>query len=381
MKIFVIKGNIRGLVKIDRIIHLVGDDFDKISTIILYDNKNIKIVKKNELNLVDVNFNCKSVVLLDSTNNLLGSGSIAGKADINKILIEYNKLIRNNGFENFADEKLKNSSKIDTKSHNNDKIVNPKDKVDNESNIKNPNKSIAEENKINLDIGKMQKEKNIANYQESSCAVERNIADFEVEKENLTNKTQAVKSADYGNNADRMSEIMQKDDLQVYGNNLNNNNGCLQEVYLNKTANKQNEKTEVEQEILLKQKDKIDTGMNFILENFEDKCVQKNNFYSEIKENLEKFLNQHPKNEELESKVWGSKWVKIKADYDYSVGVIFEENTPSIIAYAIPYDDYNQIDKDKLSYCEWLQIEEKTNKNRGYLVYYQNAQTGEMLLG
>ena len=227
----------------------------------------------------------------------------------------------------------------------------------------------------------MQKEKNIANHQESSCAVERNIADFEVEKENLTNKTQAVKSADYGNNADRMSEIMQKDDLQVYGNNLNNNNGCLQEVYLNKTANKQNEKTEVEQEILLKQKDKIDTGMNFILENFEDKCVQKNNFYSEIKENLEKFLNQHPKNEELESKVWGSKWVKIKADYDYSVGVIFEENTPSIIAYAIPYDDYNQIDKDKLSYCEWLQIEEKTNKNRGYLVYYQNAQTGEMLLG
>ena len=381
MKIFVIKGNIKGLVKVDRAIHLVGDEFDKISTIILFDNKSIKIIKSNELNLVDTNFNCKSVVLLDYDNNLLGSGSIVGKADINKILIEYNKFIRNNSFVNYTDENVNNSSKIDTKLHSADKKDNLQDKVANEINVTKANKTKVAESKNNIDIGKMQEEKNVATQQESICTFERNIADFEVQKENLNNKTKSVITAAGDNETDRISEIMQKDDLQVYGNNLNNDNGCLQEVYSNKNANKQDVKAEVEQEILLKKEDKIDTGMNFILENFEDKCVQKNNFYSEIKENLEKFLNQHPKNEELESKVWGSKWVKIKADYDYSVGVIFEENTPTIIAYAIPYDDYNQIDKDKLSYCEWLQIQEKTDKNRGYLVYYQNAQTGEMLLG
>ena len=332
-------------------------------------------------NLVDTNFNCKSVVLLDYDNNLLGSGSIVGKADINKILIEYNKFIRNNSFVNYTDENVNNSSKIDTKLHSADKKDNLQDKVANEINVTKANKTKVAESKNNIDIGKMQEEKNVATQQESIRTFERNIADFEVQKENLNNKTKSVITAAGDNETDRISEIMQKDDLQVYGNNLNNDNGCLQEVYSNKNANKQDVKAEVEQEILLKKEDKIDTGMNFILENFEDKCVQKNNFYSEIKENLEKFLNQHPKNEELESKVWGSKWVKIKADYDYSVGVIFEENTPTIIAYAIPYDDYNQIDKDKLSYCEWLQIQEKTDKNRGYLVYYQNAQTGEMLLG
>ena len=82
----------------------------------------------------------------------------------------------------------------------------------------------------------------------------------------------------------------------------------------------------------------------------------------------------------MENRVWGSKWVRINSDNDYSVGVIYEDNVPSIIAYAIPYNDFNQIDMDNLKFGEWLKIEDKLAENRGYFVYYQNAQTGEMII-
>ena len=124
--------------------------------------------------------------------------------------------------------------------------------------------------------------------------------------------------------------------------------------------------------------DDIKSGVDFIMQNFDDKANNEN-YYMEIKNDLDKFLNSHPRNEELENKVWGSKWVKVNADYDYSVGVIFEDNLASIIAYAIPYEDFRQIDMDNLKFGEWLKISEKDDENRGYFVYYQNAQTGEML--
>ena len=133
------------------------------------------------------------------------------------------------------------------------------------------------------------------------------------------------------------------------------------------------------QEIILSKDDDIDSGVDFIMQNL-NKNANSDNYYSQIKENLDKFLNSHPKNEELENKVWGSKWVKVNGDYDYSVGVIFEDNVPSIIAYAIPYEDFSQIDTENLKFGEWLKISEKDNENRGYFIYYQNAQTGEMLI-
>ena len=45
-----------------------------------------------------------------------------------------------------------------------------------------------------------------------------------------------------------------------------------------------------------------------------------------------------------------------------------------------PYDDYHQIDLDKLKFGEWLQLGDGEEDRRGYFVYYQNAQTGEMIL-
>lgn len=140
------------------------------------------------------------------------------------------------------------------------------------------------------------------------------------------------------------------------------------------------QKAASEEEIFFQKNEDLTPAVDFILKSNEGENFGKDNYYAQIKNDLNKFFDTYPKNEELESKVWGSKWVRIKADYDYSVGVIFDDSNPSIIAYAIPYDDYNQIDMDKLKFGEWLQLGDGEEDRRGYFVYYQNAQTGEMIL-
>ena len=154
------------------------------------------------------------------------------------------------------------------------------------------------------------------------------------------------------------------------GDNINKDNVVIQNVEV---------KDEKVQEIIIKENEDISSGVDFIMQNIDNNSIN-TNYYAQIKEDLNKFLNSHPKNEELENRVWGSKWVRINSDNDYSVGVIYEDNIPSIIAYAIPYNDFNQIDMDNLKFGEWLKIEDKLAENRGYFVYYQNAQTGEMII-
>lgn len=377
MKIFVIKGNLKGIVKVDSRVHLFGNDFDKVSSILLFNGVDVKVLNINELSSLVNNFNVKSVVLLDDCDNVIGAGSIVGKVDINKILIAYNLTCKKSKPMTRVNSK-ENPLKIETKLQN--------EAIDTNYKAENDVKTNNEVNMV-IDIGIMQTENTqkceIDANQNQSVEIDGNeeiVVQFEQTKEidsvetidNCLDKKVQNECCQ-----DDEQELMKKNDMQVYGNSDICDNGCLQEVY---SSSDKVDKIELKEEIYLKDNQIIDEGVQFIMQNFEENCNGANNFYLQIKEDLQKFLSSYPKNEELENKVWGSKWIKINDDPIYSVGVIFDEaNIPSIIAYAIPYEDYSMVDESKLEFCEWLQIEEKPFKNRGYLVYYQNAQTGEML--
>ena len=46
MKIFVIKGFLKGMVKIDNKMHFVGKDFDRVIKVVLFDGVVVKIIDK-----------------------------------------------------------------------------------------------------------------------------------------------------------------------------------------------------------------------------------------------------------------------------------------------------------------------------------------------
>lgn len=335
MKIFVIKGMLKGTVKLDTKLHFVCESVERIDKVILIEKDGIKVVEKCDFNRKILGTSVHSIVLLDKEDSVLATGSVNGKVDINKVMIEYRKIaikiekdlkdsisVKN---EQYATKIENNSSKIDTILQNDEGIMPSNDNVASvESELSQTIESGKETEKLDVTETDSEIEKVTKNIEESFC-----------------------------------------EDCSLKSN---------EDVVFD------NQKTTREEEIFFQSNEDVTEAVDFILKSNESEDFGKDNYFAQIKNDLNKFFDTYPKNEELESKVWGSKWVRIKTDYDYSVGVIFEESKPSIIAYAIPYDDYNQIDMDKLKFGEWLQLGDGEEDRRGYFVYYQNAQTGEMIL-
>ncbi len=316
MKIFIIKGILKGMVKIDYKMHLVGENFELVDSVILYDGMNIQVIKKNNFNVSGMGFNYHSVVLLDRAGKVLGAGSTNGVADINSIMLIYKKLFYNKQKSNIESNQIEFEDSQFAEGINRDldsltDLEGERLEDSQESNFTERVNLGEEKQDISIDIGEMQTAGN--KYQKEQCETVQNA----------------------------------------------------EEVYAD--------------ELFIHDDENVDKGVDFIKQAMNN-VKDNGHFYAEIKEDLNKFLSSHPKNEELESKVWGSKWVKIHNEYDYSVGVIFEDDIPSIIAYAIPYSDCRQVDTDSLKFGEWLNIEDNSAENRGYFVYYQNAQTGKMIL-
>ncbi len=336
MKIFVIKGMLKGIVKLDTKLHFVCDSFERIDKVILIEKDGIKVVEKCDFNRKIMGASVHSIVLLDKEDCVLATGSVNGKVNIDKVMIEYRKIA-------IKIEKDMQHSKLIQNEQNSEKIENNSSKIDtilqNDEQIMPSNANIASEESETTSLIASEIEKEKLDITEIDSEIEKVAKDIE---ENF--------AEDYSS--------QNKEDIVFDTQKI----------------------VSEEEEIFFQKDEDLTSAVDFILSSRECENFGKDNYYAQIKNDLNKFFDTYPKNEELESKVWGSKWVRIKADYDYSVGVIFEDSNPSIIAYAIPYDDYNQIDMDKLKFGEWLQLGDGEEDRRGYFVYYQNAQTGEMIL-
>lgn len=335
MKIFVIKGMLKGIVKIDTKLHFVCDSFERIDKIILIEKDGIKVVEKCDFNRKILGVYVHSIVLLDKEDCVLATGSVNGKVDINKVMIAYRKIAM----------KIENNKQVSKPVQNKQDVEKNENKSSKIDTILQNNKEIVLSNDNSISVGS----ETVDTIESDTFKEKLDVTETDSEIEKVTKNIEENFAEDYSS--------QNKEDIVF-----------------------DTQKAASEEEIFFQKNEDLTPAVDFILKSNEGENFGKDNYYAQIKNDLNKFFDTYPKNEELESKVWGSKWVRIKADYDYSVGVIFEDSTPSIIAYATPYDDYHQIDLDKLKFGEWLQLGDGEEDKRGYFVYYQNAQTGEMIL-
>ena len=82
----------------------------------------------------------------------------------------------------------------------------------------------------------------------------------------------------------------------------------------------------------------------------------------------------------LEQIIPFSKWVKIEnedGDNYYVLGLIYENDQVKYICYGVP-GMYSENPPEELKgYAEWLPIDSTKEKEFGYWITYQDAQSGE----
>ena len=102
------------------------------------------------------------------------------------------------------------------------------------------------------------------------------------------------------------------------------------------------------------------------------------NFYSRMKDEIEKVLSSYPKEVTLETMVENSRWVKI--DYGegkyYVFGVIFGGGDAQYICYGVPTQNPNEPPQSMQNSSF---IPAYPEGNAGYWVMYQDAKTGESI--
>lgn len=109
---------------------------------------------------------------------------------------------------------------------------------------------------------------------------------------------------------------------------------------------------------------------------FDDETLK---FYNEVKNSLNNLFENYPKDECLENAIMDSKFVKV--DYEktgdyYSVGVIYENDMPKYIAYALPCEMNSPPPKNMEEFSQYLPLGDK----KAYYLMYQKASNGENVL-
>lgn len=343
MDIFILKGKIKGMVKLDAKLHICLNNVDSIATIILCEKyQKIKVLKSANFNEYINDIKPDSIVILDYNDNVLCAGSSQGKVNINSIIKMYfnKKTAENRGQMTNIDVGTKNENKMN--------VAKAPQQIGKKEAISQMKENEEKELYIKLDENIEKGVQFVAN---------------EIEKQLQKNK---------GLKADGKCEVQK---LDVQEQKLQDDTAMLKE----KKEELQNE----EKEKMQFSNDEFKTIFDKVPQedlNDNEKIKLKNssdNFFAKIKNDIDGFFAEYPTNEELENVIFSSKWISV--DDIYSVGVIYEENIPNIIAYAMPYERKDFV-LDKFSNIgEWVATDKDTPDGRGYLLYYQDAMTGKMI--
>ncbi len=102
------------------------------------------------------------------------------------------------------------------------------------------------------------------------------------------------------------------------------------------------------------------------------------NFYYAVKPQLDELFVCYPKDEELNSHVPSSSWVRVDVeDGYYVVGILYDEQDrePTHICYGVPATSNSRQPKELANLATWLPID----NGRGYWTIFQSAKNGEIV--
>lgn len=119
-------------------------------------------------------------------------------------------------------------------------------------------------------------------------------------------------------------------------------------------------------------------------ENAEEKIdlenKKENNFYCEIKNQINDLFEKNPSEKSLEKMLPNSKWVKVKVDDNgnyYVIGLIYEQEHLKYICYGVP-GVFQEIPPRHLAgFPTWFPLDQAEPENFGYWLSYQDADSGE----
>lgn len=108
--------------------------------------------------------------------------------------------------------------------------------------------------------------------------------------------------------------------------------------------------------------------------------VEEENFYDEIKEQIESLFNKYPEETFLNEVIPNSKWIKV--DYEdngefYVIGLIYENDKIKYISYGVPGEFKVKPPKELTENSQWLPLDPAKPEDLGFWLTYQDAQNGE----
>lgn len=114
-------------------------------------------------------------------------------------------------------------------------------------------------------------------------------------------------------------------------------------------------------------------------EKSEEKSMENNSYYLEIKKSLDDLFERFPQDEYLCETIPSSHWVKI--DYDgngksYSVGVLTDGEEVVYIGYGIRAHFSKTLPSSIKSVAQWVPLDFSYPKGEGYFMIYQKASDG-----
>ncbi len=104
------------------------------------------------------------------------------------------------------------------------------------------------------------------------------------------------------------------------------------------------------------------------------------NFYFELKPQLDNLFANNPSEDYLEKLVPNSKWVKVNIDDNgnyYVLGLIYEDDKLLYICYGVPGVYQKNSPRELSGYPVWFPLDESKPQGFGYWLSYQDAQSGE----
>lgn len=115
-------------------------------------------------------------------------------------------------------------------------------------------------------------------------------------------------------------------------------------------------------------------------ETLSPKINQPENFYDEIKEQIESLFNKYPEETFLNEIIPNSKWIKV--DYEdsgefYVIGLIYEDEKIKYISYGVPGEFKVKPPKELTENAQWLPLDPTKPEDLGYWLTYQSAENGE----
>jgi|GEM_PF-2849336 len=152
----------------------------------------------------------------------------------------------------------------------------------------------------------------------------------------------------------------------------------LQEVEITsdneKSENKKIEEKQSEAMPIKDEKHKDDLIENPALENSNE-----TEFYDQIEDQINDLFKAHIREENLESIIPNSKWVKVEyedTEGHYVMGLIYNNDVVQFISYGLPAPNSSVPPKDLEDYAQWLPTTNSVD-GQGYWLVYQSAKTGE----